>query len=191
MKTSTRWLMAAALGLSGGYVHAAPMPNVYDDGNRWLITAYNDSSPTHAQMATQGICFLPYAVVGTHVRGMWYSDTFPDWNGVYSQEGDQVFMHGDYAMDVGHDGIMFEIETSSRNNQGGGHWTEWRENGAYGKTIVFANAKLSRVGKCTSFTPTDALKLQIAPRVIRTGLPAVNPLDLDQLPIPGIELAPQ
>lgn len=189
MKTSTRWLIAAALGLSGGYAHAAPLPNVYDDGNRWLITAYNDSSPTHAQMATQGICFLPYAAVGTHIRGFWYSDTFPDWNGVYSQEGDQVFMHGDYAADVGHDGIMFEIDTSSRNNQGGGHWTEWRENGAYGNTIVFGNAKLNRVGRCNTLTPAAILKLQVAPRVLKNGFPATNPLDLDQLPIPGLELA--
>lgn len=193
MNRSTHWLLAAALGLGSGAIGAAPLtpvlPNVYDGGNRWLITAYDDSSITHTQMATQGICFLPYAIVGTHVRGYWYSDTFPDWNGVYSQEGDQVFMHGDYASDVGHDGIKFEIETNSPRNQGGGHWTEWRENGAFGNTIVFANAKLERVGRCTSVPgAADALKLQVAPRVTRSGLPAQNPLDLDQLSIPAVEL---
>ena len=187
MKKSARWIIAAALGLSGAAATAAPLPNVYNDGNRWLITAYNDASATHAQMATQGICFLPFAAVGTHVRGVWYSDTFPDWNGVYSQEGDQVFMHGDYAADVGHDGISFEIDTSSRANEGSGHWVEWRENGAYGNTITFANAKLRRVGKCQSITHDQALKLQVEPRMLKDGRIAQHPLDLDQLPIPGIE----
>lgn len=189
MNTHIRWLAAAALGLGGAVAQAAPLPNVFDGGNRWLITAYNDASPVHSQMATQGICFLPYAATGTQVRGVWYSDTFPDWNGVYSQEGDQVFMHGDYAADVGHDGIMFEIDTNSYTEQGGGHWTEWRENGAFGRTIVFANAKLTRVGKCSSIGVADVPRLQIAPRVLRTGLPAQNPLDLNQLPILGVELA--
>lgn len=192
MNRPTHWILAAALGLGSGAVGAAPLtpvlPNVYDGGNRWLITAYEDASITQTQLATQGICFLPYAIVGTHVRGYWYSDTFPDWNGVYSQEGDQVFMHGDYALNVGHDGIMFEIHTDSPNNEGGGHWTEWRENNAYGTTIVFANAKLERVGKCSTVTSADALKLQIPPRVLRSGLPAQNPLDRDQLPISSIEL---
>lgn len=49
--------------------HPAPMPNVYDGGNRWLITAYDDSSPSHNALAEQGLCFSPYSVKGTHIRG--------------------------------------------------------------------------------------------------------------------------
>src|SRR3569832_1917353 len=102
---------------------------------------------------------------------------------MYSKKANQVFMLGDYESDVGHDGIKFEIETNSPRNQGGGHWTEWRENGAFGNTIVFANAKLERVGRCTPVPgAADALKLQVAPRVLRSGLPTQNPQNNDQLP---------
>ena len=106
-----------------------PSPNVFDGGDRWLITAFNDASPEHQRMATQGICFLAYSRAGTHIRGIWFSDTFPNWNGRYSQEGDRVLMHGDYAQEIGHDGMMIELfaGTSCR-DEGAGQWTEWREN---------------------------------------------------------------
>ena len=29
------------------------------------------------------------------------------------------------------------------------HWFEWREDGKFGRTIGFANALLTRVGRCT------------------------------------------
>jgi hypothetical protein len=131
---------------------AVPAPTDHPDlvtgGNRWTITAYNDASPNHDQWATQGICFRFIGTVGTHNRYQWWSDTFPDWNGIASQEGDEIFMHGDYANDVGHDGMKWSIVTSSAKNIGAGHWFEWRENGAYGNTIGFANALLTRVGRC-------------------------------------------
>ena len=57
-------------------------------------------------------------------------------------------MHGDYASDVGHDGMKWSIVTSSTKNIGAGHWFEWREDGSYGRTIGFANAQLTRVGRC-------------------------------------------
>jgi hypothetical protein len=45
------------VGLAG---HAlAQKPNVVDGGNLWHITAYDDTSSSHLQWATQGICFLP------------------------------------------------------------------------------------------------------------------------------------
>ncbi len=89
---------------------AAPTddPDLTTGGNRWTITAYNDASPVHDQWATQGICFRFIGTVGTHNRYEWWSDTFPDWNGIATQEGDEIFMHGDYANDVGHDGIRVE-----------------------------------------------------------------------------------
>jgi hypothetical protein len=37
----------------------APKPNVFDGGNRWLITAFDDSSTVHAQWATQGHLLPP------------------------------------------------------------------------------------------------------------------------------------
>jgi len=84
---------------------AQPKPNVYDGGNRWKITAFDDSFPEHPEWATQEICFLPYIADATGIQGMWYSLTFPDWNGRYRQEGDEVKMTGDYAKGVGHDHI--------------------------------------------------------------------------------------
>lgn len=134
-------------------------PDLVSDGNRWTITAYDDSSVVHAQWATQGICFYPAGSVGTHQRYYWVSDTFPDWNGRATQEGDQIVMHGDYANNVGHDGMQFEITTSSPKNEGYGHWHEWREDAKYGLTIGFTNAKLVRVGKCQALTVAEAIDI--------------------------------
>ncbi len=158
-------------------------PNVYKGGNLWSITAYDDSSAVHTAWATQGICFLPPVAVGTHMRGNWYSTTFPDWNGVYSQEGDQVFMHGDYAKDVGHDGIKFEIVTDSPRNIAAGHWFEWRENGAFGNTIGFANTKLERIGYCRVIQSVDLPSLYVAPRLLLDGRVAQYPGEPNQVPL--------
>jgi len=154
MKTKFKFLLSAALAttalFTSGTVIAVPphTPNLVNDGNRWLITFYNDSDPGQTQWATQGLCFFQVANVGTHTRYVWYSDTFPNWNGWATQEGDQIFMHGDYARNVGHDGMEWEIVTNSPKNEGAGHWKEWRENAGFGRTIGFGNAKFSRVGKC-------------------------------------------
>ena len=152
MKTKLKSLSilatAALLVTHAAYAVPPHKPDLVSDGNRWLITFYNDSATGHDQWATQGLCFFRVANVGTHTRYVWYSDTFPDWNGWATQEGDQIFMHGDYARDVGHDGMEWEIVTNSPKNEGAGHWKEWRENGAFGRTIGFGNAKYSRVGKC-------------------------------------------
>ncbi|MGA1823586.1 MAG: hypothetical protein ACMUIP_02905 [bacterium] len=123
-------------------------PNLISGGNKWIITFFDDSSPTHTQWATQGICFRYTGRAGRHDRYVWWSDTFPDWNGRATQEGDQIIMYGDYARDVGHDGMIWDIVTSSRSNEGAGHWWEWREDGKYGRVIGFGNAKLIRRGKC-------------------------------------------
>src|SRR6478672_10890085 len=124
---------------------ALPSPQLVNGGNLWTITAFDDSSPVHTQWATQSICFEFIGVVGTHTRYRWRSTTFPDWNGKATQEGDQVFMHGDYAKDVGHDGMEWSIVT---NKNGSGHWFEWREDGGFGTTIGFANAEWQRIGTC-------------------------------------------
>ncbi|MDZ4261801.1 MAG: hypothetical protein U1B30_05655, partial [Pseudomonadota bacterium] len=169
------------MGTSAAVLAAPPhLPSVYTGGNLWTITAYDDASPAHAQWATQGICFLPPAVTGTHERGYWYSVTFPDWNGIYSQEGDQLFMHGDYAKDVGHDGMNINIDTA---RTAGGHWHEWRENGAFGNTIGFVNATMQRVGSCKSISATQLSALNIPPRYLLDGKEAQLPAEPNQRPV--------
>ncbi|HLP41641.1 MAG TPA: hypothetical protein VK465_09055 [Fibrobacteria bacterium] len=139
-----------AIGLAAGASRAQGKytPDLVKEGDRWTITFHDDSSPVHSQWATQGLCFRYAGIVGTHQRYVWWSDTYPDWNGMATQEGDEVTMHGDYAEDVGHDGMKWEIVTSSPKQQGAGHWWEWRENGSYGNTIGWGNARLERVGSC-------------------------------------------
>lgn len=143
-------LMAlASFALANSAVAGPPyFPNVITGGNHWSIRAFNDSATTHTTWATQRICFIQLGNVGTHMNGIWFSTSFPDWNGRWRQEGDQVFMHGDFAGNIGHDGIQWEIVTASPKNEGFGHWHEWREDPHFGITIGFANAKWSRIGTC-------------------------------------------
>lgn len=152
----------AALFISGissaTYAVTPHLPDLVIGGNYWTITAYDDSSPTHTQWATQGICFAYAGIVGTHQRYTWFSISFPDWNGRATQEGDQITMHGDYAADVGHDGMHWDIvtDTNAPLNEGAGHWFEWREDGGFGRTIGFANAKLVRQGPCPVAAQAEA-----------------------------------
>ena len=178
----------------------APKPNVFDNGNRWLITYFNDCDTAHTQWATQGICFLPYKPCGAcGIHGAWYSDTFTDWNGRYMQEGDRILMHGDYANNVGHDSMVIELFAGTTpKDEGAGQWTEWRETGFYGTTIGFGNTRLRRVSKCAlpqgvnlaKMSQEDIDKLseelsrQVKPRMRRDGKPAESPNDPEQVPLP-------
>ena len=155
-----------------------PSPELTKGGSLWSITAYDDASPSHTQMATQNICFEFIGAVGTHYRYRWRSTTFPDWNGIASQEGDQVFMHGDYARDAGHDGIKWTIDTA---RSGSGHWTEWREDGGNGNTIVFANATLQRIGTCQVTTPVPPF---IPQPTYPDGTPQYDPIGRSELKQP-------
>jgi hypothetical protein len=165
-KTKLCFSLAAMTMMAHTSVFANPphRPDLVSEGNRWTITAYYDNSPTHTQAATQGLCFYPDGVSGTHQRYIWVSDTYPDWNGRATQEGDQIFMHGDFQWpysvrrDGGHDSMEWEVVTSSPRNLGAGHWREWVENGVFGTTIGYGNAKLQRVGKCKFRTAEEALK---------------------------------
>jgi hypothetical protein len=192
-------LAAAALGCSTPAAHAGPAPDVVTNGNAWSITAYDDSSPAHTQWATQNICFYVTGTVGTQLAGYWYSTSFYDWNGTWRQEGDQVFMTGDYAGDVngnavGHDGIEWQLFTAEKASQGYGHWREWRENGGMGTVIGYANTRLVRTGTCAYRPPagTDHLTLERllvqesmkAPRRYRSdGKEALGPTDVYQVPV--------
>jgi len=205
MRTSSRQSRIAALLVVAGALAlvaqatAQPKPNVFDDGNRWLISDYNDCDPTHPLWATQGICFLPYERCSAcGVTGVWYSDTYPGWRGRYFQEGDHLAMHGNWADFGGSDGMIFELFAGpTPRDEAAGHWTEWFNTGSFGTTVVFANARLQRVGKCSD-AGTDISKLtaaqidklvvelsnKVKPRYRRDGKPATSPSDPEQTPLP-------
>jgi hypothetical protein len=178
---------------------AVPRPNVFNGGNRWLITAYADNSTVHQQLATQGICFLPYVLNGTHIQGIWYSDTFPNWSGRYSQEGDRVLMHGNWGNFIGSDGMVIELtEGTSPKDVGGGQWTEWFNFGAHGTTVVFANARLARVGNCLAVPHADPTQAElevlaaersrnVGPRLRKDGKAAESPTDPESVPLDGAQ----
>lgn len=161
-----------------------PKPNVYDGGNKWKITFYNDSTGTHNKWATQEICFLPYTVVGSSIQGIWYSTSFPDWNGRYYQEGDEVKMTGDYARDVGHDHMTLVHTTCDAagsmvrrvRGMAFGDWTEWREDGRYGRIIGWGNAKLERTGY-RRFPHVFATIPVLAPKPLEKVVPVPKPLE--------------
>lgn len=191
MKTFTRSLAAlagsTALLTAMTATAAAPFsPDLTVGGNRWTITFYNDASPNHDQWATQGICFYKTGVVGTQQRYVWLSDTYPDWNGVAEQEGDQVIMHGDFrwpfgqTKDGGHDGMQWEIVTMNKATEGAGHWHEWIENGGFGLNVGFGNTKFVRVGSCPRLTTTTTNGIEI------TSTAELQDLELkyEQLPQP-------
>jgi len=188
-----------ALAFSAAGALAQPKPDVVSNGNAWSITFYDDSSTGHTQWATQNLCFYTVGMAGTQLSGTWYSTTFYDWNGTWRQEGDQVFMTGDYAGDVngnaiGHDGMEWQLVTAEKTSEGFGHWKEWRENGGTGTTIGFGNAKFNRLGSCTMQPPggTDFATLERlvigesmkAPRRYRKdGKEALGPIDGELAPL--------
>lgn len=190
-------LFLSLVGLAAQAAAQVPNPNVYSGGNRWIITAYNDASPVHQQWGSQGICFLPFAVVGTGVQGVWYSDTFPNWNGRYRQEGDTLVMHGNWANFRGSDGMVIDLhEGTSPRDVGGGHWTEWWNFGPNGTTVGFANARLRRVSKCPLPANVDTMtqaeletlsaerSRSVGPRLRTDGKVAEYPTDPEQVPLP-------
>ncbi|AKJ27362.1 hypothetical protein [Caldimonas brevitalea] len=199
MKSHSLAACCAALGLAfGSAASADPKPDVVNNGNLWTITFYDDSSDVHDEWATQQICFIPTGTVGTQLAGVWYSPTFFDWNGTWRQEGDQVFMTGDYAGDidgnaVGHDGMHWQLVTAERKSEGFGHWKEWREDGSFGNVIGYGNAKFARVGNCHFQPPKVDIgtlhKLTLvesrkAPRRFRRdGRDAIGPMDKLLLPL--------
>jgi hypothetical protein len=188
------------------YAYPRHDPNVYDKGNLWSITFHNDDSVNHDRWATQRICFLPYtfpAAGETHIKGKWYSTTYPNWNGYWQQEGDEVKMLGNYANGAGNDVMSFDVVTGKYNTLvttpantvidtvGAGHWTEWRDTGVNSSFHVFGNTLMQRVGKCQVPKTQTALDLtllarQIKPRTLLKGGIAEFPLQQDQVPLEGV-----
>jgi hypothetical protein len=146
-------------------------PQLVTNGNLWTITFYDDTNPLHSQWATQRICFFPAGVQGTHQLYGWVSISYPDWNGRATQEGDQIFMHGDFQWpygnkDGGHDSMDWQLVTMSPGGEvgavpkgevGTGHWKEWVENGGLGFTIGWGNTLFRRIGRCPFQTFNDAM----------------------------------
>ena len=54
--------------------------------------------------------------------------------------------------------MEWEVVTMSPRNLGAGHWKEWIEDGRFGITIGFGNAKFQRVGRCKYSTAEEAIK---------------------------------
>jgi hypothetical protein len=138
-------------------------PNLVDLGNKWILDAFDDTSPDHVALASPGVCFEFSGIVGTHQQYTWYSDTFPGWRGTASQEGDQIFMYGMFANGEGQDAIQVRIIVDAPRHGAVGHWQESRYNssffggtGTYGKTVGFSNARMIRNGSCT-MTASQAL----------------------------------
>jgi hypothetical protein len=180
-------IFLASIILAGAPAYSQPVPNVYDGGNMWTITFFNDAHPQHQQWATQILCFNPHAPFGTGIVGTWVALTFPGWKGRYYQEGDRLTMTGDYAQDVGHDGIEAEHTTYDRlppyRGLATGHWKEWRENGGFGFIIGWGNTQLMRVGKChpkgipditdsgVGTSPDDRIETEIVALQLSSALP--------------------
>ena len=128
-------------------VYAQPEPNVFDGGNLWSITFYDDDSSNHqGGGTTQRICFSNYNLTGTGIQGRWYSTTYPNWYGQYRQEGDSVVMTGNFWNGDGNACISFDLVTMSPKDIGAGHGTEW--NDSYSLATFFGNTLLNRLGKC-------------------------------------------
>ena len=116
MPWSQRWspllvVLAAASGLHfsactpAGKVTSSTTPTYKPDyvagGNRWSFKAYDNSDPDHTTLVSaQVLCFEYAGTAGNHIKYTWYSETFPGWSGSAIQEGDEIFLHGDYANGV-------------------------------------------------------------------------------------------
>lgn len=125
-------------------------PDMVAGGNKWSFRAYNDAVPNHTELVSaQGICFEYAGLSGNHQLYTWYSDTFPGWSGTAVQNGDQIFLRGDYAKGAGHSSIQIETLVNPPIYGSAGYWQEWRHGGANGVTIGFATTRALREGDCT------------------------------------------
>jgi len=70
IKKHMKLIAIGSLLLSSTAQANSSKPNMFDNGNKWHITFYNDSTSNHAQWATQEIYFLPYSVVVSAFRNI-------------------------------------------------------------------------------------------------------------------------
>ena len=97
--------------------------------------------------------------VGSEIRYIWVSDTYPNFAGRAAQEGGQIKMFGGEATLTPsfNDAMQFEIVTASPANLAAGHWHEWTPASTYANTVAFTSATMLRDGPCPYATPEDAL----------------------------------
>ena len=154
------FLLISSLGLATAVSAAPPyQPDFVAKGNKWSFKAYDDASPDHTQLvAAQVICFEYNGISGNHQLYTWYSETFPGWSGRAVQEGDQIFIHGDFANGAGHSSIQLETLVAPTIYGSAGTWQEWRHEGSNGTTVSFAKTRALREGNC-SLTARQAAKL--------------------------------
>ena len=157
IKTS---IVSCLVGMSLSVFAAPPyLPDFVKSGNKWSFKAYDDSSLDHTQLvAAQDICFEYAGISGNHQLYTWYSETFPGWSGKAVQEGDQLFIHGDYANGAGHSAIQLDTLVAPNIYGSAGTWQEWRHDGSTGITVNFAKTRALRQGDCT-LTAREAAKL--------------------------------
>ncbi len=195
--------LLAALALAGAAVgtaqampqHLPAVDPVLAPGTLYSITFYDDTSTGHAQWATQNICFVQGPVQGSNTTGLWYSTTYNRWIGLWRQEGDQIFMIGDFWKGVGKDSMQWELVTTK--DEGFGHWNEWVEDGMYGNWFGKGNTRLAKIGTCLAplqgadttlddaweETKQRALReAEAAPVRFRKDGSLAQPTDRDQLP---------
>lgn len=191
------------LALAGGAVgvaqatpqHFPAVDPVAAGGTLYSITFYDDTANNHTQWATQNICFVQGPVQGSNTTGLWYSTTYNRWIGLWRQEGDQIFMIGDFWTGRGKDAMQVELVTTK--DEGFGHWNEWVEDGMYGNWVAKGNTRIAKIGVCHSplqgadngladeweDTKQRALKeAEAAPVRYRRDGSLAQPGDRDQLP---------
>ena len=153
-------LFFSSLSLAASVSAAPPyQPDFVSQGNKWSFKAYDDASPDHTQLvAAQDICFEYNGTSGNHQLYTWYSETFPGWSGRAVQEGDQIFIHGDFANGAGHSAIQLETLVAPTIYGSAGTWQEWRHDSKNGTTVSFAKTRALRQGNCT-LTAREAAKL--------------------------------
>lgn len=155
-------VLLGSLGFSSAFADtgAPPKPDMYltglsQLGNYWLVTFFDDTAPTHAQWATQGLCFSPPVARGQGWEGRVISLTFPNWSGYYYTSGGNTWrIKMNYAPDnaghfAGNDFIGYTLFTEHMGGSGGeSGWNEWRDNFVWN---VWGNVRMQRVGKCSLF----------------------------------------
>jgi len=142
---------SALIAISATTFAAPPyQPDFVKGGNKWYFKAYDDASLDHTQLvAAQDICFEYAGISGNHQLYTWYSETFPGWSGRAVQEGDQIFIHGDFANGAGHSSIQLETLVAPTIYGSAGTWQEWRHDDGNGMTVYFAKTRALRQGDCT------------------------------------------
>lgn len=191
--------LLATLALTGAAIgsaqatpqHFPAVDQVAVPGTLYSITFYDDTSNGHSQWATQNICFVQGPVQGSNTTGLWYSTTYNRWIGLWRQEGDQIFMIGDFWKGQGKDSMQWELVTTK--DEGFGHWQEWVEDGMYGNWIAKGNTRIAKIGVCHQVqagladswedTKQKALsEAEAAPIRYRSDGSLAQPTDRDQRP---------